>query len=191
MRTIREIIEKINLLRDNRNTETGELLSYINDLDSQIMAVVNPVYRDVALDISAGEESYPLPSPLGVDDIHAVYVNGRRLLPKKSLHDGWDGWYCHNSRLYFCPQDVGETAVIQYLEPCTGHCLEDIATDADLAVPPGFRELYVYHALAQIASKEGDQESYQNYKNDFNTLLSQCLMVLAKNQLYPNLAIKE
>lgn len=190
MKTIEDILEEINLLRDNDNIEIGEMLTYINALDSQLMAAVNPLYVDKVLDISDGALGYPLPADIAVDDIHAVYADGKRLLRKKSLNDGLDGWYCDGATIYFSP-DMGQEAVIQYLEQTVEHKLEDIAVDENLAVPEAFRELYVYHVLAQVASKEGDHQGYDNYKGDFNSCLSQCLTVLRKSQLYPNLAIKE
>ena len=191
MKTIKDIIDQVNLLRDNANTEIGEMLAYLNALDCQIMAAVNPVYADAVLDPATAAAGYDLPARREVDDIHGVYAAGRRLLRKKSLNDGWDGWYCDGGRLYFTPVDLGPEVVIQYLEPTAEHRLEDIATDHNLAVPPAWRELYVYHILAQIAAKEGDAEGYENYKSDFNACLSQCLAVLGKSRLYPNLALKE
>lgn len=191
MKTVSDIIEKVNLLRDNRNIPIGEMLQYINDLDCQLMAAVNPTYADSTVAVSDHIGSYDLPAGVESDDIHAVYVDGKRVLRRKSLHDALDGWYCQDGTLYLSPADMGETAVVQYLAKTVPHALEEIDDDEDLAVPEAFRELYVYHVLAQIASKENDANGYGNYKNDFNSCLSQCLSVMRKNQLYPNLAMKE
>ena len=189
MKTICDIIEKVNLLRDNRYIPTGEMLQYINDLDCQLMAAINPTYTDHIITLSQG--SGTLPTGVAIDDIHAIYVEGKRILRRKSLHDSLDGWYCQDGTLYLSPADMGEVAVIQYLAKTVPHALEDIDTDGDLAAPEAFRELYVYHVLAQIASKENDANGYENYKNDFNSCLPQCLSVMRRSQLYPNLAMKE
>lgn len=193
MKTVCDIIEKVNLLRDNRNIPIGEMLQYINDLDCQLMAAVNPTYTDHTVTISDHQApvAYDLPAGVEIDDIHAVYIDGKRILRRKSLHDTLDGWYCQDGTLYLSPPDIGEEAVIQFFTKTIPHALENIDTDEDLAVPEAFRELYVYHVLAQIASKENDANGYENYKNDFNSCLSQCLTVMRRSQLYPNLAIKE
>ena len=52
MKTVSDIIEKVNLLRDNRNIPIGEMLQYINDLDCQLMAAVNPTYADSTVAVS-------------------------------------------------------------------------------------------------------------------------------------------
>lgn len=191
MKTICDIIKKVNFLRDNDDIEAGEMLAYINALDCQLMAAVNPTYIDRAIDLTGNQGIYPLPDGVEIDDIHAVYVDGKRLLRRKSPNDMMLGWYCDGTSIHFSPVDMGKEAVIQCLGKTVAHTLENIDTDEDLAVPEAFRELYVYHVLAQIASKEGDANGYENFKSDFNSCLSQCLSVMRKNQLYPNLSMKE
>lgn len=192
MKTVQNIIDEIKTRTDVGNVSDNELIEYINDVDAQFMESVFPAFASATINLIADQYSYDVSTHTTVDKIDKVYIDGVITPKKRSANDVMDGWYTSGTNVVLSDDyiDDGATGMtVVYRRNSIPHLLEDAATDTSLAVPEAYHNLYVYHVLSQIASKEADSAAYQNYKNEYNTLLAEALVIVTKNQLSPNYKI--
>ena len=95
------------------------MLQYINDLDSMSIngRGESHICRQHRRRLRIITEDYDLPAGVESDDIHAVYVDGKRVLRRKSLQRRLGRLVLPRRRpcALISPADMGETAVVQYL----------------------------------------------------------------------------
>lgn len=192
MKTVQNIIDEIKTRTDVGNVSDNELIEYINDVDAQFMESVFPVFASVTIDLVADQYSYDVSTHTTVDKIDKIYIDGVVTPKKRSVNDVMDGWCPSGTNVVLSDDyiDDGATGMtVVYRRNSVPHTLEDAETDTDLAIPEAYNKLYVFHALAQIASKEAEMTAYQNYQNDYNSMLAEALTIVTRNQLAPNYKI--
>ena len=192
MNTVQDIIDEVKMRIDVGTVSDNEIIEYINDADAQFMESIFPVYSSVEIPFVAEQYSYDVSTSTQADKVENVYVDDVITPKKRSANDIMDGWYASGTNIVLSDDYVDDGATgmtVVYRRNSIPHLLEDAATDTSLAVPEAYHNLYVYHVLSQIASKEADSAAYQNYKNEYNTLLAEALVIVTKNQLSPNYKI--
>lgn len=187
MKTVSDLINEIRLRNDVSNIDDEEILEYINDIEAQLTESLFPTYHSLTMGLD-GKESYDISSIVSDPRrVLSVYVDGKKLLRKRSSHDMIEGWYFSVGSIFLSDHfRDGREMVVIIKEPMRPHAIEDIESDDNLFVPNAYHDLYIFYTLSQIAAKEADEASYKNYKEDYNSLLSEAIAVVTKRQLSPN-----
>lgn len=187
MKTVSDIMKEIRFRNDVEHIADEEILEYINDIELQLVESLFPIFHSLSVELT-GSESYKVSSEIpDPRKIVAVYVDGRKLLRKRDSYDLIDGWYYSVGSVFLSELfREGKKMIVVHKAPMKPHVLDEMDTDTDLLIPAPYHDLYVYYALSQIAAKEADEASYKNYKEDYNSLLSEALAVTTKRQLFPN-----
>lgn len=191
MKYFSDLIEEVRQRRDVDLISDEEILGYFNDIEAQLTESVFPRFSLYKLEASVDTDTYDILSV--IDDpskIVAVYVDGKRALHCRDEYDILDGWYEKDGELVLTGdlRDCDEL-VLYCRSSLSPHEYSAIDTDHDFLIPPAYHDLYIFHALAQIAAKEADEASYRNYKEDYNGILSEAIAVTTKRQLFPNYTI--
>lgn len=188
MKFISDLIEEVRQRRDITIASDEEILEYFNDIEAQLSESVFPRFSLCSVNVEPGKTKYDI-SAL-VDDprkIIAVYVDGKRTLQCRDAYDILDGWYEHNGEIVISDGFADCDEIVLYCRSASSpHKYSDIDIDRDFLIPAAYHDLYIFYALSQIAAKEADEASYRNYKEDYNSLLSEAIAVTTKRQLFPN-----
>lgn len=180
--TVQDIINEIRMKEDLSHIDDDELLVYIDDLDRILCETYFPKFAsEVLVEDDPGE--YPVTEIHSEDQIKKLYIDGNKAVKKSIANDLLDGWYFSGNKVLISPGLLGENSevVLMYRVDNTPHEYED----TEFAVPESFHDLYVLYALAEIASKEADTASYENYKREFNALLADAFNALNSGKAYP------
>ena len=183
MKSVQDIIDEVRIRTDASNIENEELILYIDELDDFMGHTVFAKLESNDVPLSDGVYSYDVSDITEPERIEKVLIDGKRIVKKSSPNDLLEGWYFRGVNVFLSPSLTADhsTMTIIYQPKNTPHNL----SDTNLFVPEQYHELYVYHCLAQIAAKEGDEVNYNNYQNDYNGLLSEVLSVVTGRQVAP------
>ena len=183
MKSVQDIIDEVRIRTDASNIEDGELILYIDELDDFMGHSVFAKLESNDVSLSDGVYSYDVSDITETERIEKVLIDGKRITKKSSPDDLLEGWYFQGVKVFLSPSLTADhsTMTIIYQPKNTPHNI----SDTNLFVPEQYHELYVYHCLAQIAAKEGDEVNYNNYQNDYNGLLSEVLSVVTGRQVAP------
>lgn len=188
MKTIADLIDEVRNRRDVHNISDLEILEYFNDIEAQLMRSIFPRFSFYSFDLDGESVDYDITDTINdYDGIISIYIDNKRILKRRDNYDIIDGWYENNGIIHLSPSLAeGDKMVIMCRSKLNPHQYGNAAGDSDLIIPLAYHELYVLYALSQIAAKEADEVSYRNYKEDYNSLLSEAISVTTKRQLYPN-----
>lgn len=183
MKTVEDIISEVRARTDASAFTNEEILDFINELDDMLRETVFQEFDSERVDFTDGTYSYDVSSFTNPERIESITADGKLLIKKKSPNDFLQGWYFSGVNVLLSHDIVDENTgmEVNYRPECVPHLLGD----TDLAVPEPYHDLYVFYALSQIASREADSVSYNNYQNDYNSLLSEVISVLKRKQAYP------
>lgn len=184
IKTVQNLLDEVRTRTDASNIEDKELLFYIDELDDIMGDSIFPQRESIVIPLIKDVHSYDVSNITETERIKKVFVDGKRIVQKSSADDLLEGWYTEGVKLFLSPVLAAENSemVLIYHPRKVPHT----TADTNLSVPETFHDLYVYHCLAQIAAKEGDEVSYNNYQNDYNGLLSEVLSIVTGKQLSPS-----
>lgn len=188
MKYISDLIEEVRQRRDITIASDEEILEYFNDIEAQLAESVFPRFSLYNVTVESGKEKYDISGIIeDPSKIVAVYVDGKRTLQRRDEYDILDGWYVRDGELALSSGLSDCKELVLYCRSASSpHKYSEAETDHDFLIPIAYHDLYIFYALSQIAAKEADEASYRNYREDYNSLLSEAIAVTTKRQLFPN-----